>query len=120
MARILVCDDSAFMRMLLGGILSKLGHTVVAEAANGNEAVDRYRRHRPDLTTMDITMPECDGIKAVRIICGEDPAAKIVMVTAMGQQQILIEAIEAGANDFIVKPFVYPRVAATVNRLLAK
>ena len=120
MARILVCDDSAFMRMLLTRVLSNMGHEVVAEAANGNEAVEKYRRYKPDLTTMDITMPECDGIEAVKRICGKDKKAKIVMVTAIGQQPILREAIAAGAIDFIVKPFVAEQVVKTVEGILAK
>lgn len=120
MAKVLVCDDSAFMRMMLKRILSELGHQVVAEAANGNEAVDKYRRYKPDLTTMDITMPERDGIEAVKIICREDVRAKIIMVTAIGQRQILHEAIAAGARDFIVKPFEAAQVAATVEKILGE
>lgn len=119
MAKVLICDDSAFMRMMLKRILSELGHQVVAEAANGNEAVDKYRRYKPDLTTMDITMPERDGIEAVKIICREDKKAKIIMVTAIGQRQILHEAIAAGARDFIVKPFETSQVAATVEMVLS-
>lgn len=120
MARILVCDDSAFMRMMLTRVLTNMGHEVVAEASNGNEAVEKYRRHKPDLTTMDITMPECDGIGAVKLICSKDKKAKIVMVTAIGQQSILREAIAAGALDFIVKPFETEQVAKTVDSILAK
>lgn len=120
MARILICDDSAFMRMMLKNVLTKIGHEVVAEASNGNEAVEKYRQYKPDLTTMDITMPECDGIEAVRLICSRDKRAKIVMVTAIGQQPILREAIAAGALDFIVKPFEAEQVAKTVSNILAQ
>lgn len=120
MARVLVCDDSAFMRMMLKRVLADMGHQVIAEAANGKEAVDMYRKHKPDLTTMDITMPERDGIDAVRIIHREDKNAKIIMVTAIGQQQILREAIAAGAQDFIVKPFEAGQVAKAVEKVLDK
>ncbi len=118
LARVLICDDSAFMRTMLKRIMSELGHEVVAEAANGNEAVDQYRRYKPDFATMDITMPERDGIGAVKIICREDNLAKIIMVTAIGQKQILREAITAGARDFIVKPFEAEQVAETVAKVL--
>ncbi len=108
------------MRMLLTRVLSKMGHEVIAEAANGKEAREKYRRYKPDLTTMDITMPECDGIEAVKLICGDDNNAKIVMVTAIGQQPVLRDAIAAGALDFIVKPFEEAQVARTIDRILAK
>jgi two-component system chemotaxis response regulator CheY len=120
LARILICDDSAFMRRMLKSILSKMEHEIVDEASNGIEAVEKYRQHKPDLTTMDITMPERDGIEAVRIICGKDKKAKIVMVTAIGQQPILHEAIAAGALDFIVKPFEAEQVNKTVSNILTK
>lgn len=120
MAKVLICDDSTFMRTMLKRILTDRGHQVVAEAANGNEAVDKYRQFKPDFTTMDITMPERDGIEAVRIIRREDKKAKIIMVTAIGQKQILNEAIAAGAIDFIVKPFETSQVTATVGRILNK
>jgi len=108
------------MRMMLTRVLSNMGHEVVAEASNGNEAVEKYRRYKPDLTTMDITMPERDGIEAVKLICGKDKKAKIVMVTAIGQQPILREAIAAGALDFIVKPFEAEQVAKIIGSILAK
>lgn len=108
------------MRTMLKRIVSGLGHQVVAEAANGNEAVDKYRQYKPDLTTMDITMPERDGIEAVKIIRREDKKAKIIMVTAIGQQQILNEALAAGALDFVVKPFEAAQVTATVAKILDK
>lgn len=105
---------------MLKRIMTDLGHQVVAEAANGNEAVDKYRQFKPDLTTMDITMPERDGIEAVKIIRREDKKAKIMMVTAIGQKQILNEAIAAGAVDFVVKPFELTQVEATVAKILGK
>ncbi len=120
MARVLVCDDSAFMRMMLKKVLTEMGHQIIAEAADGKEAVDKYCQHKPDLTTMDITMPERDGIDAVKIIRREDKKAKIIMVTAIGQQQILREAIDAGAAEFIVKPFEASQVAKAVEKVLGK
>jgi len=105
-ARVLIVDDAAFMRMMLRDILTKNGYEVAGEAENGAQAVERYKEVKPDLVTMDITMPEMDGITAVREIKKIDPAAKIVMVSAMGQQAMVIEAIQAGAIDFVVKPFL--------------
>ena len=105
MARILVCDDSAFMRMMLKKLLLDKGHEVVGEAGNGKQAVQLYRELKPDLTTMDITMPLMDGLEALKCIREEDSQAKIVMVTAIGQKEIILEAVQAGAVDFIVKPF---------------
>ena len=103
--RVLVVDDAAFMRMMVKDILSKNGYEVVGEAENGMKAVEKFAELRPDLVTMDITMPEMDGISAVKAIRKIDPKAKIVMCSAMGQQAMVIEAIQAGARDFIVKPF---------------
>ena len=105
MAKILIVDDAAFMRMMIKDILTKNGYEVVAEAANGVEAVELYKSHQPDLVTMDITMPEMDGIEAVKQIKAVNPAAKVIMCSAMGQQSMVMDAIKAGANDFIVKPF---------------
>lgn len=107
------------MRMVLKRTLAGLGHEVVAEAGNGIEAVEMYRRHKPDLTTMDITMPELDGIGAVKLIRGEDKTARIIMVTAIGQQGIIGEAIAAGAAGFLVKPFEPEQVATIVKKTLA-
>lgn len=118
MARVMVVDDAAFMRMMLKNVLIEGGHEVVAEAANGVEAVQQYEAHHPDLVTMDITMPEMDGIEAVRAIVGTDPAAKIVMCSAMGQQQMVIDAIHAGAKGFVVKPFDKSKVLAEVEKLV--
>ena len=108
--RVLVVDDAAFMRMMVKDILSKNGYEVVGEAENGMKALERYQELKPDLVTMDITMPEMDGISAVKEIKKVDPNAKIVMCSAMGQQAMVIEAIQAGARDFIVKPFQADRV----------
>ena len=119
MARFLVCDDSAFMRMMLKRVLADLGHEVIAEASNGEEAVAMFRVLKPDIATMDITMPKLDGIGALKAIRSEDQAAKIVMVTAIGQQAVINEATEAGALDFIVKPFEPAQVAQIVKKILS-
>lgn len=119
MARILVCDDSAFMRMMLKKVLIDNGHEVVGEAGDGMEAVQLYRQHKPDLTTMDITMPKMDGIQAVGHIHEENPLARIIMVTALGQRAIITDALKAGASDFIVKPFAAEQVIATIKKVLA-
>lgn len=116
--RVLVCDDAIFMRTMVGEILTRAGYEVVGEAGNGNQAVQKYRELRPDLTTMDIVMPEMGGIDAVREIIGEDPSARIVMCSAMGQQGLVAEALDAGARDFILKPFQPSRVLEAVERVL--
>jgi len=118
MAKILITDDAAFMRMMLKDILTKAGHEIVGEAVNGLEAVEKYNQFKPDLVTMDITMPQCDGIQALKQIMAGDPAAKIVMCSAMGQQAMVIESIQSGAKDFIVKPFQPQRVLETVKKLV--
>lgn len=115
---ILIVDDAAFMRMLLKDILTKAGYTVIAEAENGKEAVAKYKEHSPDLVTLDITMPEMNGIDAAREIKAADPNAKIIMCSAMGQQSMVIEAIQIGAADFIVKPFQPPRVIDAVKKVI--
>jgi two-component system chemotaxis response regulator CheY len=117
-ARILVVDDAAFMRMMIRDILVKNGYEVAGEAANGNEAVVKYQELRPDVTTMDITMPEMDGITAVREIRKIDPNARIIMCSAMGQQAMVLDAIQAGARDFIVKPFQEDRVIDAIKKVL--
>lgn len=118
MARILVVDDANFMRVTLGAILKKQKHDVVAEAKNGEEAISLYQEMKPDLVTMDITMPIMNGINAIMEIINVDPQAKIVVCSAMGQQKVVVEAIEKGAKDFIVKPFDENRVLETVNHVL--
>lgn len=118
MARILVCDDSAFMRMMLKRVLIDNGHEVVGEAGDGMEAIQLYRQLKPDLITMDITMPKMDGIQAVTHIHEENPLIRIVMVTALGQRAIITDAINAGASDFIVKPFDNIQVIETIKKVL--
>ena len=115
---ILVVDDAAFMRMMIKDILTKDGFNVVGEAENGQIAVQKYKELNPDLVTMDITMPEMDGIQALKSIRETNPNAKVVMCSAMGQQAMVIEAIQAGAKDFIVKPFQTNRVLEAVSKAL--
>lgn len=117
MAKILIVDDAAFMRMRSARLLTEAGHDVV-EAENGRDAVERYRQERPNLVLMDITMPEMDGIAATAAIKQSDPGATIVMVSALGQQSMVMAAIKAGARDFVVKPFQPERVMEVVTRLL--
>ncbi|MEG6585892.1 response regulator [Dendrosporobacter sp. 1207_IL3150] len=114
--KVMVVDDAAFMRMMIKDILTKNGYEVVGEAENGLKAVEKYQELKPDLTTMDITMPEMDGIAAVKEIKKIDPAAKVIMCSAMGQQAMVIEAIQSGARDFIVKPFQPDRVLEAVRK----
>ena len=117
MAKILVTDDATFMRMMLRDILIKQGHEVY-EAKNGLECIAEYQKIKPDLITLDITMPEMDGLVAVRKLKEIDPSAKIIMCSAMGQQAMVIEAIQSGARDFIVKPFQPERVTESVSKVL--
>ncbi|AEG14614.1 response regulator receiver protein [Desulfofundulus kuznetsovii DSM 6115] len=114
--RVLVVDDAKFMRLTLGNILKKHGHEVF-EAENGADAVAKYHEIQPDLVTMDITMPEMDGLEAVKRIKAVDPKAKIVMVSAMAQKDYVIEAIQSGAIDFIIKPFQEERIREVLKRL---
>lgn len=116
MAKILICDDSAFMRMMLRRVLEENGHEVIGEAGDGQEAVQMYCECKPDLVTMDITMPKMDGIEAVKNIHAEDSSARIIMVTAIGQKTIIADAIAAGAADFMVKPFDPVQVVATIKK----
>ncbi len=117
--RILITDDALFMRVTLKNILTQNGFEVCGEAQNGAEAVNLFKQLKPDLVTMDITMPEMDGLAALKEIRAADPSAKVVMCTAMGQKAMVIEAIQNGAKDFIVKPFQPDRVLEAVNKLLA-
>ncbi|EFQ23290.1 response regulator [Aminomonas paucivorans] len=117
--KVLIVDDAAFMRMMLRDILMKNGFEVVGEADNGKNAVQMYSELKPDIVTMDITMPEMDGIAAVKEIKQMDSAAKVVMVSAMGQQAMVIEAIRSGAADFIVKPFQPDRVLEALSKALS-
>ena len=116
--RVLVCDDAIFMRTMISDILSGAGYEVVGEAESGVQAIERYKELRPDLVTMDIVMPDMGGIEAVREIVKADPEAKILMCSAMGQQALVVEAIQAGAKDFVVKPFQPSRVLEAVQRVL--
>ncbi len=115
---VLVCDDAVFMRTMLGDILQQAGFTVVGEADSGSKAVEKYKELRPDLVTMDIVMPDMGGIDAVRAITEFDPEARVVMCSAMGQQALVVDAIQAGAKDFVVKPFQPSRVLEAVQRVL--
>jgi len=115
---ILIVDDAAFMRMMIKDILTKNGYTVVGEAPDGLQAIEKYKALSPDLVTMDITMPEMDGITALKEIRKIDPHAKVIMCSAMGQQAMVIDAIQAGAKDFIVKPFQADRVIEAIKKTL--
>ncbi|BBE31297.1 chemotaxis protein CheY [Tepiditoga spiralis] len=114
---ILITDDAAFMRMILKDIVTKGGYEVVGEASNGQESVEKYKELSPDFVTMDITMPVMDGIQAIKEIKSVDPNAKIIVCSAMGQQAMVIEAIQAGAKDFIVKPFQPNRVIEALQKI---
>ena len=118
MAKILIVDDAAFMRMMLKDILTKGGFEIAGEAADGNEAVAKYNELKPDLVTLDITMPNKDGIQALKEIRANDPNATCIMCSAMGQQAMVIESITAGAKDFIVKPFQPDRVLEAVKKVV--
>jgi two-component system, chemotaxis family, chemotaxis protein CheY len=119
MARVLVVDDAAFMRKMLTDALTTGGHEVVGEAGDGLEAVQRFQELRPELTTLDITMPEKDGLEALREIMAIDPGAKVVMCSALGQEAKVLESIKLGAKDFVVKPFQAERVLEAVGKALA-
>ena len=117
MAKVLIADDAAFMRMKSANLVKELGHEVI-EAADGSEAVAMYKQHHPDAVLMDITMPVMDGMEALREILALDPNAKVAMVTAMGQQQVIMEAIKSGAKDFVVKPFDADRIQSALWKLV--
>lgn len=118
MKKVLIVDDTKFMRDILKNILKKKELEVIGEAANGKEAVLKYQELKPDLVTMDIIMPEMDGIEAVKKIMQIDPSARILMCSAMGQQALVIEAIQSGAKDFVIKPFQPARVLEAVDRAM--
>jgi two-component system chemotaxis response regulator CheY len=119
MARVLVVDDAAFMRKMVSDALAKGGHEVVGEAGNGVEAIARFQELKPDLMTLDITMPEKDGLAALAEIVAADPSARVVMCSALGQESKVLEAIKLGAKDFVVKPFQPARVIEAVDKALA-
>ena len=118
MKNILICDDAAFMRMMIKDILTKNGYNIAGEAENGAKAVEKYNELKPDLVLMDITMPEMDGIQALKKIKETDPNASVIMCSAMGQQAMVIESIQSGAKDFIVKPFQADRVLEAVQKVV--
>ena len=120
MARILVADDASFMRQMIREIVEMEGHEVVAEASDGIEAIDQFRNHHPDVVTMDIVMPRRSGIDAVKAILEFDPTARVVMCSALGQETLVTEALQAGACDFIVKPFKPDSVVNTLKKVLEK
>ncbi len=123
MPRVLIVDDALFMRKMLADILKKEGFEICGEAENGKEAIDKFNQLKPDLVTMDIVMPkmeEIDGVAAVKEIIKQNPAARIIMVSAMGQHALVVEAIQAGAKDFIVKPFQPSRVVEAIRRVLGE
>ncbi len=120
MKTILITDDALFMRVTLKNMLNNNGYKVIAEASNGEDAVNKYAAFHPDLVTMDITMPIMDGIQACRTIKAADPNANIIMCTAMGQKNMVIEALQAGAKDFIVKPFKPEQVLDKIKKLIGE
>lgn len=117
MAKVLIADDAAFMRAMLKDILIQGGYEVAAEASTGEEAFNFYKKLRPDFVTMDITMPKMDGLTALRKIMAIDPGAKVIMCSAMGQQSMVIESIQSGAKDFIVKPFQPQRILDALSKI---
>ena len=117
--RVMIVDDALFMRNILKDICVRAGYEVVAEADNGETALELFREHRPELVTMDIVMPRRSGIEALRDIMAEDPRAWVVMVSALGQDSLVLEAVEAGARDFIVKPFKEEKVLDVIRRVTA-
>ncbi len=118
--KILIADDLSFMRMIQREILSERGYTVVGEASDGIQAVERYRALRPDLVVLDITMPNMNGLEAMRKIFEIDPKARVIMCSALGQQNLIVEAIKAGVRDFIVKPFKPERILSAIEKALKR
>jgi two-component system chemotaxis response regulator CheY len=119
MARILVVDDAAFMRKMVSDALTKGGHEVVGEAGNGQEAIARFQELKPELMTLDITMPEKDGLSALKEIVQLDPGARVIMCSALGQESKVLESIKSGAKDFVVKPFKADRIISAVANALS-
>ena len=118
MAKILVTDDAAFMCMMLGNMLKEAGYEV-CEANNGRDMLQKYELEKPDLVTLDITMPELDGLDALKLLREKNPKAKVIMCSAMGQESMVLDAIRSGAYDFIVKPFEKSKVLGSVRKVLA-
>lgn len=119
-ARVLIVDDAVVMRMMIKEILAKNGFEIVGEAQNGSEAVEKYKSLRPDVVTMDMVMPVVDGITAVKQIIAEDPEARILMCTSMGQETLLNQAIEAGAKSYITKPFQPAKILESIDKVLER
>ena len=118
MPTVLIVDDAMFMRVALGNMLKEWGFEIIGEAANGKEAIEKYRELQPDLVTMDLTMPVMSGLDAVKEIIPEFPDAKIIMITALGQQRIIVDAIESGAKDFITKPFTPDKLKSVIDNVM--
>ncbi len=117
-ARVLIVDDAAFMRMMIKNIITQGGYEVAGEAENGKMGVDKFLELKPDIVTLDITMPEMDGLACLKAIKEKDANAKVIMCSAMGQQAMVIEAITAGAKDFIVKPFQQDKVLESIQKVV--
>lgn len=120
MARIMIVDDAAFMRNMLKAILVEQGHEIIAEASTGKEAIQSYKVLKPDLVTMDITMPDMDGIEALKEIRHFDPKAKVIMCSAMGNRAMVMDSVKSGAMDFIVKPFQKDKILETITKISNK
>lgn len=114
--RVLIVDDAAFMRMMLRNILEKFGYEIVGEAGNGQQGYEKYMQLKPDIVTLDITMPEVDGLQCLKMIKGADTKAQVIMCSAMGQQHLVLDAVKSGAKDFIIKPFQPDRVQAALSK----
>ena len=119
MANILIVDDSTYLRVMIKKILRKIGHTIVAEASNGQEALEAYKSHKPDLVTMDVVMPKLNGLMAVKSILNMDPKARIIIVTALGHEPMIRQAIKLGAKDFVIKPFKQDELVKAVDGVLS-
>jgi two-component system, chemotaxis family, chemotaxis protein CheY len=118
MAKILIVDDAAFLRAMLKGILEEGGHTIVSEASNGSEAIEKYKTYRPDLVTMDVNMPDMGGLETMEHIMRIDPHARMVMCSSLGHRHLIVDAVNRGARDYILKPFLSTRVLEAVDRAL--
>jgi len=119
MANVLVVDDSKYLRLMINKILGKLGHEIVAEASNGEEAIDAYKDNQPDLVTMDVVMPKLNGLMAIKEILKIDPKAKIIIVTALGHEPLVRQALKLGAKDFVIKPFKVEQLVQAVDGVIS-
>lgn len=120
MANVLVVDDAAFMRLTIRKMLEAHNHSVAGEAEDGEEAVEKYKQVKPDIVILDITMPKMNGVEALRRIKEADPEAKVIICSALGQQELLARTVEIGAKDFIVKPFEESRLIAAVDMVMSR